>query len=296
MIAHRENRTYFTGSLGNKIFFRTYAPAAVRAGIVIAHGIGEHSGRYAGLAATLRDEGFALFASDHQGHGQSEGRRGHIRHFHVYLQDIHTMVQKARRELSGGQPLFMMGHSLGGLIAIRYIQTHPASIDGAIVSSPALGPGHKVAWSKRLFANLFSIIWPRLTLANGLHTDKLSHDSGIVNAYRSDPLVHDQISVRCYTEVIQAMTNAFSQADKLQIPLLMQVAGADRFVDPNAARRFFETCSAPAKDFKFYPDCYHEIYNESSELRKQVITDLTHWLNDQVIDIPVSRTRLPNTN
>ncbi|MBS3732607.1 MAG: lysophospholipase [Desulfobacterales bacterium] len=276
-----------TGTLsagdGTQLFFRQFpGPSPHRAGLVIAHGLCEHSGRYTALAERLAQKGLFVFAHDHRGHGQSGGKRGCIRQFADYTQDLHLFVEKCRNALAPNTPLLLLGHSMGGLIVLDYIRQFSDQASGVIVSCPALAPGFAPPRAKTAIARFISATWPSLTFDNELAPEYLSHDSAVVDAYIRDPLVHRRISARLFTEMMDAMARTRRNADAVSVPLLMQIAEEDRLVDPQRCRDFFKQVAAADKTLHEYPGLYHEIYNEEQEQREWVIGDLETWLQAHI--------------
>ena len=267
---------------GCKIFLRQYRAENQSAGLVLAHGLGEHSGRYQNLIDPLTSLGISMWIPDHRGHGQSGGQRGHIAAFDQYISDLHEVMEKAMTAMPTGQKCFLMGHSMGGLIALRFAQKFPHMPSGVILSSPALGLTVQVPALKSMLGKVMSSIWPGLSLGNELDATKISHDPRVVSAYTADPLVHDRVSARWFTEFLDAMVKAHQHADRLEVPLLMQLAGDDHLTDSSAARTFFDHVTFGDKTLHWYDDLYHEIYNEPEDQRAQAINDLIDWLNNHM--------------
>jgi lysophospholipase len=258
---------------GCKIYLRSYRAPDEKAGLVLAHGLGEHSGRYQNVVAPLLEAGISVWLPDHRGHGQSDGQRGHVDAFDQYLSDLKGVMTQAQESLPGACPCFLLGHSMGGLSKL------PA---GVIVSSPALGLTVKVPAIKNGLGKIMSTLWPRLSLGNELDPTKISHDADVVAAYIDDPLVHDRVSARWFTEFIAAMATAHRLAPQLKAPLLMQLAGDDHMAASDRARSFFDSLPLEDKTFFCYDDLYHEIYNAPATQRTPVINDLIAWLTPRI--------------
>ena len=272
----------FAGSDGVNIFFRHYTAESERGRLVIAHGLGEHSGRYGNIIRRLLAKGISVWGLDHRGHGQSEGKRGHVLNFMQYLTDLHSMLDLAREGISAGRKCFLLGHSMGGLIAIYYAQRFPELIDGVLASSPALGMVIEIPAAKKILGSLMSFLWPSLTLGNELDAGKISHDPDVVSSYTNDPLVHDRVSSRLFTELMAAMETVNHQAATLQVPILMQVAGDDHLVNARTAAHFFDNLELQDKILHVYDGLYHEIFNEVEAQREQVFHDLEDWLEKRI--------------
>ena len=277
-----ETTGHFTAQNGISVFYRHRPAKPERARLVLVHGLGEHSGRYGHVIDLLTAQGISVWAIDHQGHGRSEGARGHIDRFDQYLNDLEQMVDMAKKDMPEGRKCFLLGHSMGGLIVLRFAEIFRNAIDGVIASSPGLAPAMKIPVVKGGAAKLISHIWPSLTFDNELDPSHLSHDQAIVQAYIADPLVNRRISARWFTEFLFAMEAAKSEASAIHIPTLMQVAGSDRIVNPQISKIFFEALAAKDKTLFFYNDLYHEIYNESADDREKVLSDLSAWLENHI--------------
>ena len=272
----------FNTNDGLSIFYR-HKPADNETGrMVIAHGLGEHSGRYAHIIDRIVNLGVSVWAPDHRGHGQSGGKRGHIDSMDQYINDFKKMIDIAKTDMPAGMKFFLLGHSMGGLIVLSFVESYPNSADGVIASSPGLRPGMKVPVIKGAVAKILSRIWPSLTFDNELDSNSISHDSHVVEAYDNDPLVHRNITARWFTEFLSAMESTRRSAARIKIPVLMQVAGADRLVDAETSRQFFESLTLKNKTLFFYDGLYHEIYNEQIDDRKKVLNDLENWLSEHL--------------
>ena len=278
--------TESTGSFNTqdnlKIFYRKYQADPERARMVIAHGLGEHSGRYGNVLERLLPKGITLWALDHRGHGQSEGPRGHILTFNQYINDLQTMVELSKEGIPEGMKCILLGHSMGGLIALKFALHFPEMIDGVIVSSPVLGIKVEVPIIKRALGKVMSSIWPGMTLGNEVDASKISHDKAVVRAYENDPLVHDRVSSRWFTEFLSAMEEVQRLCSNLKVPILMQVAGDDDLVDADASKSFFENLTLNDKTLYLYDGLYHEIYNEPEDERAKVLSNLETWLESHI--------------
>ena len=278
MTALSEKTGILTSADGVKIFYRQYPAESERARMVIAHGLGEHSGRYGNIVERMLPKGISVWVPDHRGHGQSGGKRGHVLKFSQYLSDLRLSVELAGADRPEGMPCFLLGHSMGGLIALYFAQQFPGLIDGVIASSPALGVAIEIPGVKKILGSFMSYIWPGMTMGNELDAGKISHDPKVVSAYKTDPLVHDRVSVRFFAEFLAAMETVHAQASSLKVPILLQVAGDDHLVNARSSVQFFEKLDIEDKTLQVYDGRYHEIYNEGEDLRRQVLMDLEDWL------------------
>ncbi|MBW2095332.1 MAG: lysophospholipase [Deltaproteobacteria bacterium] len=274
----QENTGTFESVGGLEIFYRNYPAEDERARLVIVHGIGEHSGRYGNVFRKLVPRNISVWAMDLRGHGKSGGRRGHILAFDDYINDVSSMMDVARQGMQDQGKSFLLGHSMGGLIALAFALRYPARIDGVIVSSPSLGIAVKVPFLKKAVGKIMSYAVPGLTLSNGIDITMLSHDKEVVRAYADDPLVHDRVSARWFTEIVKTMEKLSNSASELKTPILMQLAGDDQLTDVNASKEFFGAITVDDKAMYVYERLYHEIYNESEERRAGPLQDLEEWV------------------
>ena len=274
---------YFSGSGNIRLHYRCWDVPQPRAVVIVCHGLGEHSGRYEELARDLGRAGLSTFALDHRGHGRSDGRRGHVRRFARFIHDL----EKFRRRVSGsvgpGVPLIFLGHSLGGLILIRYLQEYPGvSAEGAVFSAPLVGVAIEVPrWKERL-ATVLTYTVPALPLSSGLDPAHLSHDPLVVEAYRRDPLVHDRVTPRLYAEIQSEIDVAFQKAARLRLPSLFLIPSADKLVRPDLMQRFASVVSESGRvQVRTLAGLYHEVLNEST--RSSVVADLLGWIERRVL-------------
>lgn len=276
---YSENISSFTGQNGTDIFYRHLPAETEKAQLVIAHGLGEHSGRYINIFNRLVPAGYSIWALDFRGHGRSQGKRGHIDTFDQYVLDLKKLIETVRKNNPGGGKLFLLGHSMGGLIALNYTERFSETIDGIIASSPGLGMTMQIPALKAFMGKVMSSIWPGLSMGNDLDASKISHDPDVVKAYIDDPLVHDRVTARFFTEFLSAMDETNANTSGIKVPILMQVAGDDHLVDAPSSKHFFEHLDVQDKTLHFYDHMYHEVYNETNAEREAVIDDLEKWLD-----------------
>lgn len=263
---------------GTRLFYREWLPPSPRASLLIVHGLGEHSGRYESLAKRLNRKGVGVRAHDHRGHGRSEGARGALNSSADFILDLKLVLDDFARQ-QGSTP-FLFGHSLGGLIAADFATQNLSTLAGLLLSSPALGL--QLSPVQKLLLQATARLAPGLSLSNGLDVSAISHDGAVVAQYRDDPLNHDRATPRLVQYMLDAIESAQRNAPRLTLPVLLQVAGADRLVVPAGARQFFEQLPPGTGTLRWYDDSYHEIFNETVERRERVLTDLSDWLDDQV--------------
>ena len=256
-------------------FQRRWAVENPRGRVLLVHGFGEHSGRYGHVAQKLNDLGLDVSAFDLRGHGESGGPRVFIRRFGDYLDDLSCALEPVVQEAKG-EPIFLLGHSMGGQIATRFVQQNQPPLSGLILSSPAFGFAVKVPLWKALAGRFFSKFWPALALPSGLNRDLLSHDPQVAEALANDPHAQLNATARWYTECLDVQPRLLEDAPGVKIPLLCMLAGADEITQVKASRDFFEAALSKDKECIEYPGLYHEIFNELE--RDNVLQDLADWL------------------
>ena len=263
---------------------------APRAMVLLLHGLGEHAGRHDKLACQLLDWGFAVRAYDQRGHGRSTGQAGVLPYETALLDDLAEVVDDTRQRSerlprAGGitkpLPLILLAHSLGGLVASRFVALKMRPVDALVLSSPALDAGLTVF--QKLLLALLRRLAPNLRVNNGLEPRYLSHDPQVVKAYRADRLVHQKISARLGQFMATAGPATVAAAAHWSTPTLLLYAGADRLVNPAGSRAFAKNAAAsPAvKPGTLTSQCfdglYHELFNELDAA--PVLVSLKTWLD-----------------
>lgn len=266
----------FAGTGGIEIYWKSWLPESPRAIVILSHGLGEHLGRYEWVAEHLNARGFGAFALDHRGHGHSGGRRGHVLSFNEYLADLDAFRRREVEAKFGALPRFLLGHSLGGLIAARYAEEHGAGLTGLILSSAALRVDVTEPAIKLALGRFMSKVLPILTLGNGLDPNMISHDRKVVTDYINDPLVHDRVSARWYTEFTRNIELVQARAEAISIPILVMQSAEDKLVAPRGAPEFFGRLTVADKTLQVWNGFYHEMFNE---VERQKPMDLTlQWI------------------
>jgi len=261
---------------GERLSLRCFsASGPMRAVVVLVHGLGEHAGRYLALAERLQGWGFAVWAHDHHGHGQSSGARGGLPTELRLVDDLALVIDDARRE-NPGVPLVLLGHSLGGLVAASLVARGVRPVDALVLSSPGLDPGLN-GFQKALLA-LLPRLAPNLRVGNGLDDNCLSHDPAVVQAYRDDPLTHDRIGGRLARFLAHEGRTVQQAAARWPVPTLLMYAGDDHLVKPAASRAFAAAAAPTGKvEAHCFEALYHEIFNELEA--GPVFAALQHWLD-----------------
>jgi alpha-beta hydrolase superfamily lysophospholipase len=274
-------RPTLTTANGLQLHVREWPVSNPRGTVLIVHGLGEHIGRYVHVAAQLNAWGWSAVGYDHRGHGGSEGARGALHHSEDLLNDLALMIDSVRAKSPG--PLVLLGHSMGGLVAARFVAGSsmpdaPAwarPVDALVLSSPALDAG-TTAWQKLLLSVLGPLA-PNLAVSNGLKPTWISRDAAIVGAYMADPLVHDRITPRLARFIVDAGEWVRANAAAWPaVPTLLLYAGGDRCVAPAGSRALAAKAPKAMLTVQEFKPLYHEIFNEPEQA--EVFAVLGGWL------------------
>jgi len=257
---------------------RAWLPPVPRAVIALVHGINEHSGRYGFIAERANQQGLGLASIDLRGHGRSPGDRAYVERFDDYLLDVDALLA-GTRELASGLPIFLMGHSMGGAIALRWLVQRPQTVAGLILSSAALRIGAEVPRLLIALAPLLSRWLPRLR-GTRLDPSLISNDPAVVAAYAGDPLVSlEAPPARTGAELLQAMATSQEAAARLTLPVYLFHGDADRLTDPAGSREIFDAWGGADRSLRLWPGSRHETLNDLD--REQVVAELLQWVLDR---------------
>ena len=273
-MVHVEGRLVGAGGVG--LYWQGWLPdAAPRGLLLICHGMGEHSGRYATVLDALVPDGWAVYGLDHRGHGRSRGPRVHIRRYGDFVADLDTF----RRTVTARHPdlrPFLLGHSMGGQIALVYALDHSDDLAGLVLSAPALA-AREVPRAVRSAYRVVGRVAPTLRRAV-VDLSGISRDEGVVTRYRSDALVHQgHPTVALSLALVDQMTRLSARTRELRLPLLVQHGTADRICDPAGSRALAESVGTDDLTVRWYDGFWHEIYHEPE--RERPLADLRQWLD-----------------
>ena len=265
---------------GVKLHAREWPRDPATGTILIVHGLGEHIGRYEHVAAFLRGRGWHVAGYDHRGHGASGGKRGRLGDADDLLIDLALVVDSLRSASTG--PLVLLGHSMGGGVAARFVagaldSAAPWSrpVDGLVLSSPALDAG--MSANQQTLLALLGPTLPNLAMGNGVDPDLICRDPAVVAAYRADPLVHDRITPRLARAIVDAGAKAIALAPRWTVPTLLLYGGADRCVEPKGSAAFAARAPKSVVEAHCFPLLFHEIFNEPE--KAEVLSVLGAWLD-----------------
>lgn len=271
---HHDGR--FAGSLG-ETYWQAWTPDDDPTSVVLlVHGAAEHTGRYVELAGRLVDAGHAVYGVDHHGHGRSDGKQGNLGRMSGVVADLDSL-RRIAEYAHPDVPVFILGHSLGGLIALDYLVTKGQDgIAGVVLSGAAVDPSVGSA-IERAMAPVLSALVPNLPIVD-LGADNISRDLDVVAAYRADPLVyHGRIRARTGAEVLSAISRVSAGLPSLTLPVLVLHGGADAIAAPSGGQLVHDTIGSPDNTLRIYDGLFHEIFNEPE--KDDVIADVLSWLD-----------------
>jgi alpha-beta hydrolase superfamily lysophospholipase len=258
------------------------APTAI---FLLVHGYAEHCGRYDHVAGTFVEQGAGVYAYDHRGHGRSEGRRAYVDRFEQYLADL-ALVHKSVQACTADVPVFLFGHSMGGLIALLYVLTRSPSLRGLLLSAPAIDVNPDLAPLLQKMAHVLGRFVPTLPTVRSPQ-GAISRDPAVLEEARNDPLnYHGRTLARTGAELLRAGNEAQGRLHELETPFLVFHGTADPLASPDWSKRLYERAAATDKTLRLYDGLYHETFNEPEQ--DQVLDDLTTWLGERMPTGPAS--------
>ena len=262
---------------GLDIFAQSWEPdaAQVKAVVCLVHGVGEHSARYAHVAEAFGKEGYAFFAMDLRGHGRSGGARGHVSSSEDFLRDIDLLLEQAHARYPG-LPLILYGHSLGGILVLYYGLKRKPDVKGVIATSSGLRTAIEQQPAKIMAARVLGSLLPSVAIPSGLETDAISRDVKVVQAYKTDPLVHDKISLGFGKIMLGVVQWTLEHAAEFSLPLLLLHGKQDRIAFPVGST---EVANAlPGKStLMMWDEAYHELHNEPE--KGEVFKAMMAWMD-----------------
>lgn len=267
---------FFKGVRDHRIYYQHWLPEGeTKAVLLVVHGLAEHSGRYMNLVHHFLPLGYAVYAIDHLGHGRSEGARVYVERFTDYtdtLEAFREMICNRQKD----KPVFLVGHSMGGLIGALYLLDHQGKMAGAVLSGPAVKVPDNIPPVAIFAGKVFSALAPKLRLI-ALDPTGVSRDPAVVRAYETDPLVYrGKMTARLGSEMLKAMRRVATEASRITLPLLILQGSADRLVSPSGAQMLHDRVASSDKRIILYEGFYHEVFNEPEHDR--VLKDVETWL------------------
>ena len=270
---HKEGT--FNGYKGLELYYQRWRPEGEpKAVLPVVHGFGEHSGRYANVVDWFVPKGYAVYSFDLRGHGHSPGPRGYINEWAEFHGDVKAFLALVR-EQEPDRPLFLLGHSMGGLIVLEYALRHPEGLTSVIASGPLLAQAG-ISPFLIMMSKVLSSVMPRFTLNTGLDATAISRDPAVVEAYVNDPLVHSLGTPRLSTEITRAVEWTQAHGAEMRIPCLIVHGSADKLVPPEGSRIFYEGMTLADKERQVYEGYFHEVFNDVG--KEQVLAAVETWV------------------
>ncbi len=249
----------------------------LRAVIILLHGHGEHIQRYNYWAELFKRENIGFTGIDLPGHGRSDGKRGHIKDFSLFHEMLDILINESTKTFPG-IPVFLYGHSLGGVIVLDYLLKRNPRIKGSVITSPTLRLAFEPAKTKLVLASVMKNISPGLTQLTGLPVNYLSHDKEVVENYKNDPLVHGKMSVSLFHGFMSAADYSLVHASELKLPLLLIHGREDKICSLEGSRIF--ASKTEMAELKIWDGGYHELHNEP--FKEEVFKYILNWINSRL--------------
>jgi acylglycerol lipase len=270
----------FKGVRNGNIYYQAWLPEGdVKAVLFVVHGLGEHCGRYMNHVNYFVPLGYAIYGLDFIGHGKSDGEREVIDRLSDYT-DTMTLYHQMVKGWQSGKPIFVLGHSMGGLITSYYLLDHQADFKGAIISAPLTKVGKDITPFTIAMGKILSRIAPKAGLLS-LDATGVSRDPEVVKAYVNDPLVfHGKTPARLAAEMLKAMIRVTAETEMITLPFIIVQGSADKLVDPAGAQEFYDKAGSKDKTLKVYQGLYHEVHNEPE--REVMFKDVETWLTAHI--------------
>ncbi|XP_075406383.1 monoglyceride lipase isoform X2 [Tenrec ecaudatus] len=279
------NHPHLVNADGHHLFCRYWKPKATpKALMFISHGAAEHCGRYEELAQMLMGLGLLVFAHDHVGHGQSEGERMVVSDFQVFIRDVLQHVDVMQKDYPA-LPVFLLGHSMGGAIAILAAADRPGYFSGMVLISPLVIANPESATTfKVLAAKVLNLVLPNLSLGP-IDASVLSRNKSEVDLYVSDPLnCRAGLKVSFGMQLLNAVSRVERALPKLTLPFLLLQGSADRLCDSKGAYMLMEAAKSQDKTLKIYEGAYHVLHKELPEVTNSVFHEINMWVSQRTAE------------
>lgn len=270
------NQTYNWKTADNlNLFAQSWKPdSEIKAVVTLVHGFGEHSTRYTPYIEYFLKKGIAFVGFDHRGHGKSEGKRGAIKSYTAFMNDLDLVLAKSK-ELFPNVPQFIYGHSMGGNIAFNYLLRRKPKLAGGIITSPWFALTNDPNFLLKGMVSFLKNFFPNVTIESGLETKYISTVNQEVEKYNNDPLNHGRISFRLFSSITKSGVYAIAHAKELEIPVLMFHGSADKITAPLASK-LAANANKKYIEYKTWRDKYHELHNE--DIRPEIAAEVINWI------------------
>jgi len=275
-IIHVED--YFDGSDRNKLYEQCWMPedlSTARGALIIVHGLAEHGGRYAHVGQFFAEQGFVVGAMDHRSHGKSDGKNSEFKSIDQLVEDLDIFVQRMRERLPD-VPMFMYGHSMGGLVTTLYVIKKQPEFNAVILTGPALKISEDISPLLVKVSGLLAKIAPHMTTIQ-LDGSAVSRDPAVVEKYNSDPLNYRGGIPAC---TAGALNNGIQEANarfgEFTLPLLVMHGEKDRLADPDGSRAIYAHSGSEDKHIKIFDGMFHELVNEPE--KQDILNEMLAWV------------------
>ncbi len=272
----KHHKGYFKTDKGADIYYQYWLPEhEPKAILLIAHGVAEHSSRYANLVNHFIPLNYAVYGIDHIGHGKSAGKRVFVKQFHDYTKPLKKYFDIIL-DKHPDKPIFLIGHSMGGLISAAYLLEHQDGLSGAVFSGPGIKVPDNISKAVIFAGKILSAIIPGAGVVQ-LDIEGISRDKAVIDAYINDPLVYKgKITARLGAQMLATMSKVTKQAAKIKLPIMILQGSDDKLVDPEGAKLLYDLAGSKDKTIKIYDGLFHEVFNEPEH--KQVLDDVEAWI------------------
>ncbi|MGB3684126.1 MAG: lysophospholipase [Rubrobacteraceae bacterium] len=265
--------------LHERWWFPEFPKDQTKAVVVLVHGLKDHGARYEHVGVWLAGRGYAVYALDLRGHGESGGERFFVDAFDEYVEDLVVFLDRVR-EREKGRPLFLLGHSMGGAVAGLFVlnrEPGATGLSGLILTAPALEPNENVSPVLIRLSRVISRFFPRAPVTK-VDIKSLSHLPSVVEAARKDPLSNERPApARTGYEILRAMRRIRDRAAEITLPILVMHGTEDHLTNPRGSETLFKRAGSEDKTIKLYKGLYHEILNEPEQ--EQVLEDILSWMD-----------------
>lgn len=262
---------------GLKLHYEHWSPLLPKGTIVFLHGMGDHSGRYGPFIDYFTKRDYQVFLYDQRGHGRSEGPRVFVEKFDSLVDDLASFLQFSFNEPSRKRPVFLVGHSFGGQVALNFLARYPHRFKAACVVSPSLEVALELPQWMEKISRMVLPVWPKMRLKNLTKPDLLSHDPAVVQNYKKDPLVSSYVTIGIGKELLDNLEWLFSAGHQIQTPLFMFHGLEDHYCSVEGTKRFFKELRLEKKRLKLYEGMYHELLNETK--KEEVFREIENWFD-----------------
>jgi len=263
----------------NGIYYREWSVKHAKAIVLLIHGMGEHCQRYNPIAGSLNQAGYTVCSMDLPHHGRSDGKKGHIDSFDLFQQAVLSLYQRVKQSYPD-KPLFILGHSMGGLITTRFLINHQDKFEGVILSGPAIEfPELPPKWQVSLITGIAKI-FPQAGMIP-VDSNLVSRDPAVVEAYNQDPLINsNKLSAKLLVGFMKTMDEVKQKAQVIHLPIMMMHGTADKLTAPSGSQWLHDNIVSQDKTLRLYEGLFHEIFNEPEG--EKIYQEVIEWFDQHL--------------